>query len=55
MPNDTILCTIDVDGLYSNIPYDGALETTKKALDRGEEKNFINRIPSGMCVEKKSF
>ena len=38
LPNDTIVCTIDVVGLYPNIPHDGGLKAMRKALDRREEK-----------------
>ena len=36
MPDDFILCTIDVLGLYPNIPHKDELEAMQKALDKQE-------------------
>ena len=38
LPDDVILCTIDVVGLYSNIPYEEGLLFLKKALDKRRNK-----------------
>ena len=36
MPDDFILCTIDVLGLYPNIPHKDELQAMQKALDKQE-------------------
>ena len=38
LPGDAILCTIDVVGLYPNIPHDGGLEALRHFLDLRENK-----------------
>ena len=38
MPEDTILCTIDVVGLYPNIPHEDGLVVMPKAFDEREDK-----------------
>ena len=38
LPEDTILCTRDVVGLYPNIPHEDGLVTIRKALDQREDK-----------------
>ena len=38
LPNDVILCTVDVVGVYSNIPHDGGLFAVRKRLDLTQEK-----------------
>ena len=40
LPENSILCTIDVVGLYPNIPHDFGLEAMKKALDKREDKTI---------------
>ena len=40
LPNDYLLCTVDVVGLYPNIPHDDGLAAVKKALDRREDKTI---------------
>ena len=37
LPDDFILCTIDVVGLYPNIPHKEGLEAIRKALDKRED------------------
>ena len=37
-PDDVILCTIDVVGLYPNIPHDEGLISMRKALDLRKDK-----------------
>ena len=39
LPDDVILCTIDVVGLYHNIPDDEGLIALSKALDLLKDKN----------------
>ena len=39
LPDDFLLCTIDVVGLYPNIPHDEGLLAVKKALENREDKS----------------
>ena len=41
MPDDIILCTADVVGLYPNIPHDEGMSALRKRLDLRLEKDFI--------------
>ena len=38
LSDDIILCTIDVVGLYQNIPHDGSLMALRKSLESREDK-----------------
>ena len=38
LPDDIILCTVDVVGLYPNIPHDEGLPALRKRLDLRQEK-----------------
>ena len=38
LSDDIILCTVDVAGLYSNIPQDEGLSALRKRLDLRQEK-----------------
>ena len=38
--NDSILCTIDVVGLYPNIPNNAALDAIRDALETRKDKNM---------------
>ena len=40
LPKDTLLCTIDVVGLYPNIPHSDGLDAIRKALDQRIDKNI---------------
>ena len=40
LPDDFILCTIDVVGLYPNIPHKDGLEAIQKALDKREDQTI---------------
>ena len=40
MPDDIILCTIDVVGLGPNIPHDEGLITLRKSLESREDKTI---------------
>ena len=40
LPDNTIIATIDVCGLYTNIPIDEEIEAVKEALEEREEKNI---------------
>ena len=39
LPDDIILCTVDVVGLYPNIPHDKVLSALRKRLDLRQEKD----------------
>ena len=40
LPDDIILCTIDVAGLYPNIPHDEGLIALRKSLESREDKTI---------------
>ena len=40
-PDDLILCTIDVVGLYPNIPHEEVLIAVRKALDTRKDKTIL--------------
>ena len=40
LPDDLILCTIDVVGLYSNIPHEEGLTAIRKALDTRKDETI---------------
>ena len=40
LPDDLILCTIDVVGLYSNITHEEGLTAIRKALDTRKDKTI---------------
>ena len=39
IPEDVILCTVDVVGLHPNIPHEEGLEALRRALDGRENKS----------------
>ena len=39
LPNGAILCTIDVVGLYPNIPHEDGLKALRKSLDKREDQS----------------
>ena len=41
LPEDTILCTIDVVGLYPNIPHEDGLVAMRKAFDARDNKTVL--------------
>ena len=47
LPDNSLLCTMDVVGLYSNIPNDKGLLALRKRLDEREEKD----VSTGTLVE----
>ena len=55
--DDFILCTIDVVGLYPNIPLKQGLEAIRKALDKREEQTNLtdSLILLAVCFEKQCF
>ena len=56
MPDDFILCTIDLVGLYPNIPHKEGLETIRKALDKQEDQTIStdSLILLAECVLKNN-
>ena len=44
LPDDIILCTVDVVGLYPNIPHDEGLSALRKRLDLRQEKDVTTSI-----------
>ena len=40
LPEDFLLCTVDVVGLYPNVPHSDGLTAIKKALDAREDKTI---------------
>ena len=56
MPDDFIFCTIDVVGLYPNIPYKEELEAVWKALDKREDQTILtdSLILLAECVLKNN-
>ena len=42
LPEEAILCTIDVAGLYPNIPHEEGLASLRKFLDATTEKKVIS-------------
>ena len=57
LPDDIILCTIDVVGLCLNIPYDERLMAMRKALDLRKDKNNSTEslIEWAECVLKSNI
>ena len=57
MPDDVILCTIDVVGLYPNIPHDEGLIAMRKALDLRKDKTISTEslIELAECVLKNNI
>ena len=55
LPDEVILCTMDVVGLYPNIPHDEGLIATRKALDLRKDKRISTEslIELGECVLKE--
>ena len=44
LPDNIILCTVDVVGLYPNIPHEEGLSALRKRLDNQMEKLYLKRI-----------
>ena len=57
MPDDLILCTIDVVGLYPNIPQEEGLIAIRKALDTRKDKTISTDflIELAECVLKNNI
>ena len=56
LSDDFILCTIDVVGLYPNIPHKEGLEAIRKALDKREDQTIStdSLILLAECVLKNN-
>ena len=56
LPQDVLLCTVDVVGLYPNIPHDEGLQALKLALDEREDKNISTEslLDLADCVLKNN-
>ena len=44
LPKDFLLCTVDVVGLYPNIPHDDGLAVLRNVLEKREEKTHLYEI-----------
>ena len=57
LPKDAILCTIDVLGLYSNIPHEDGLVAIHTALDAREDKAVLtdSLIELAECILKNNI
>ena len=57
LPEDIILCTMDVVGLYPNIPHENGLVAMQKALDAREDKTIStdSLIELAECVLKNNI
>ena len=57
LPDDVILCTIDVVGLYPNIPHDEGLIAMRKALDLRKDQRTLTEslIELAECVLKNNI
>ena len=57
LPDDFILCTIDVAGLYPNIPHKEGLEAIRKVLDKQEDQTIStdSLILLAECVLKNNI
>ena len=57
LPNDIILCNINVVGLYLNIPHDEGLIALRKSLESREAKTIStdSLMDLAECVLKNNF
>ena len=44
VPENDILITVDVVGLYSSIPHQAGLKATEEALEKSENENFLVKM-----------
>ena len=49
LPDDFLLCTVDVIGLYPNIPHKEGLAAVKKALETREDKSISTETLLELC------
>ena len=57
LPEDLFFCTIDVVGLYPNIPHDEGLKAVRNALDSREDKTISTEslLELAECVLKNNI
>ena len=57
LPSDFLLCTVDVVGLYPNIPHDDGLAAVKKALDKRDNQSISSDsiLELAECVLKNNI
>ena len=57
LPDDIVLCTIDVVGLYPNIPHEEGLSALRKRLDLRQEKHVTTstQVEFAEVVLKKNI
>ena len=57
LPDDIILCTIDVAGLYPNIPLDEGLIALRKSLESRKDKKISTGFLTDLaeCVLKNNY
>ena len=57
LPEDVILCMIDVVGLYPNIQHEGGLAAIKEALDKRDDKSISTEtlMELAECVLKNNI
>ena len=57
LPEDAILCTIDVVGLYPNIQHERGFAAIKKALDKRDDKSISTEtlMELAECVLKNNI
>ena len=57
LPEDLIFCTIDVVGLYPNIPHDEGLKAVRNALNSREDKTISTEslLELAECVLKTTY
>ena len=57
LPEDAIFCTIDVVGLYPNIPHEDGLKAMKEALDKREDQSVSTEtiMELGELVLKNNY
>ena len=57
LPEDLIFCTVDVVGLYPNIPHDEGLKAVRNALDSREDKTISTEslLELAECVLKNNI
>ena len=44
LPDDVVLCTIDVVGLYPNIPHDEGLIVLRKSLESRKTRQYLQTL-----------
>ena len=58
LPENALLCTIDVVGLYPSIPHDEGLQALKRAMDEREDKSVSTEsliVPAQLVLKNNYF